>query len=111
MLNPKLEGVTFLGNVMFADDGVQAFTKRFQEKYKVKPDSMTIHGYEIIKTLDEALKHTNSTVPATLGAYFYKMKRENSLYGTIEFDQNGDMINPQVVVKTIRDGRIVEEVE
>lgn len=104
---PELEGATFFGSVNFQDEKVQDFVRRFQEKYGKKPDSLAIYGYETVMTLINALENTASRLPSDLARTIRNTPR-NSLYGRLEFDQKGDLINPQIVVKKILGGRITE---
>jgi hypothetical protein len=58
-------------------------------------------------TLINGLENTTSRLPSDL-AHTIRNTTRNSLYGRLEFDQKGDLVNPQIVVKKISDGRITE---
>jgi branched-chain amino acid transport system substrate-binding protein len=106
---PELEGATFFGNVDFSDETVKAFSERFFQRYQVKPDSLAVHGYETVMTLFEGYEKAG-TANITSVSDSLKENVRSSLYGKIQFDSNGDLMSPQIVVKRIQNGTIIEKI-
>lgn len=86
-----LEGAVFL-SPFFAtnpDPAIQAFTKKYKEKYDAVPDQFAADGYDSIYVIKAALEKAGSTESADLIKAMTEIEVKG-ITGTVTFDANGE---------------------
>ncbi len=100
-----VEGLIFSSN--FADESdnpeVVDFVRRFEEKYKEKPNSYAAEGYEGVRFVGMAFDECGKDY-ACIKNYLSTIKDANSLFGKISFNVDGD-VSYNFFLKAIVDGK------
>ncbi len=84
---------------------MKEFAKRYQEKYGKSPVIYVATCYDGYRLLAEALRSGATTGPA-IRDFLYKVKNYEGITGTINFDQDGQVIWAAKFM-VVRDGRLV----
>lgn len=102
------EGSVFLGAFVATnpDPAVQAFVKKYKEKYNMEPDTFAALAYDqmyvIAKAMEKAAEKgavTRESLREAMAASNYK-----GITGTVTFDKKGDWVRPYLYV-TVKDGK------
>ena len=103
-----LEG-SFFSTHVSADDPspiIQNFIKKYQEKYKSKPDAMAFLAYDAGLILSEAIKRAGDTGGEKIKNELAKIKDFQGVTGLISINEQRNAIKPAVVLE-IKDGKFV----
>lgn len=103
-----LEG-SFFSTHVSADDpspNIQNFIKKYQEKYKSKPDAMAFLSYDAGMILFDAIKKANSTEGEKIKNELAKTKDYPGVTGIITINEQRNAVKPAVVME-IKDGKFV----
>lgn len=103
-----LEG-SFFSTHVSADDPsptIQNFIKKYQEKYKSKPDAMAFLAYDAGLILSEAIKRAGDTSGEKIKNELAKIKDFQGVTGLITINDQRNAIKPAVVLE-IKDGKFV----
>ncbi len=95
---PAVEGwyATIAAPYVFDDPKVEAWLKRFQEKFGRAPESYSVTAYDAVQVILDAIKRVAATgQPVTRAAVRDAIQAThlNTLQGEVSFDQNGDIEN------------------
>lgn len=82
---------------------VQAFVKKFHDKYGEPPDDMAALGYDSAMILAEAIKRAGTTEGDKLRDAIAATRNHPGITGNITLDENRNAAKPAVIL-TIRDG-------
>jgi branched-chain amino acid transport system substrate-binding protein len=105
---PAVEGwyATIAAPHVTDDPKVAEFSKRYEERFKLKPDDYTITAYVAGQVIIEAAKdlvaQKKEVTRDAVREAIQNIKLKNSLLGQIEFDENGDLKNKIISVFQIR---------
>lgn len=83
---------------------VQAWVKKYQEKYKVVPDALATLGYDATNLLINAIITSGSDDTAKIQAAMAATKDFKSVSGNVTFDKDGNPIKSAAVIQ-IKDGK------
>ncbi|MFZ1462119.1 MAG: ABC transporter substrate-binding protein [Ignavibacteria bacterium] len=103
-----LEG-SFFSTHVSADDpspNIQNFIKKYQEKYKSKPDAMAFLAYDAGMILFDAIKKANSTEGEKIKNELAKVKDYPGVTGIITINEQRNAVKPAVVME-IKGGNFV----
>lgn len=103
-----LEG-SFFSTHVSADDpspNIQNFIKKYQEKYKAKPDAMAFLAYDAGMILFDAIRKANSTEGELIKNQLAKTKDYPGVTGVITINEQRNAIKPAVVME-IKGGNFV----
>ncbi|MBV6477349.1 MAG: Leu/Ile/Val-binding protein [Ignavibacteria bacterium] len=103
-----LEGCFFSTHVSADDPSpiVQNFIKKYQEKYKSKPDAMAFLAYDAGLILSEAIKRAGDTNGEKIKNELGKIKDFQGVTGLITINDQRNAVKPAVVLE-IKDGKFV----
>lgn len=82
------------------------FQQLYKEKYGQEPVFLSDFGYDTLNIIVEAIKKGNYN-GEIIKNYLYSMKDYSGASNIISFDENGDLINPLFILKTIKNGQFV----
>jgi branched-chain amino acid transport system substrate-binding protein len=77
----------------------QAYSKKYQEKYRVEPDFFSSWSYDAVYLLSNAMKSANSTKADAIRAAVLDVKGYKGVEGTYSFAPNGDGLHGYNVTK------------
>jgi branched-chain amino acid transport system substrate-binding protein len=101
----KLGGDSLYGTYSVADfvpaasPEAQAFTKKYQEAFKLEPDFFSSWSYDGVYLLANAIKAANDTKPEAIRKALLGVKGYKGVEGTYVFDDKGDGLHGYNVVK------------
>jgi len=104
------EGAYFLGAFVATnpDPAVQAFVKKYKEKYGMEPDTFAALAYDQGYVLKSAMEKaaakgaiTRENIRDAMAATNYK-----GITGTVTFDDKGDWVRPYLFI-TVKDGKFI----
>jgi len=98
----------FVGSAFYPDrkeKKVQHFVKAFSDRYKTIPDSKAAQGYDAMKLLAWAMEKAQSTVPSRIANALRATKGWEGATGTHTFAENGDIVEDEIFIKEVRNGR------
>ncbi|MDD3853383.1 MAG: ABC transporter substrate-binding protein [Syntrophomonadaceae bacterium] len=106
-LGDKAEGVVIVTTYSpeYLSSELQGFIKRYQQKFNEKPDIWAIQGYESLQLITRAIDATDSCSPTVIAEYLHDMKKQESVLGTISFNENGELEGRGIYTKVIIDGQ------
>ncbi|MEK6888615.1 MAG: ABC transporter substrate-binding protein [Nanoarchaeota archaeon] len=81
------------------------FTKKFEAKYNAKPDAYSAEGYEGFKLTALAFIECGKDNEC-IKDYLTNLKDYESVFGSLSFDENGD-VEYKFFMKTVRNGSFV----
>jgi branched-chain amino acid transport system substrate-binding protein len=85
---------------------VEAFVRKFEERYRAAPDLYAAHGYDALQVIYEAWRQ-GGTSPLSFGKGLRAVREMAGVTGTLQFDEKGDVKKfPHVYV--VRDGRALD---
>ena len=90
------------------DANVQAFVKKYKEKYNMEPDTFAALGYDQMYVLAKAMEKAGEKGTVTRESVRVAMTETNykGVTGTVTFDDKGDWVRPYNYI-TVRDGQFV----
>ncbi|MGV3625934.1 MAG: ABC transporter substrate-binding protein [Archangium sp.] len=97
----SVEG-SYVSNHYSSDDPsprVQDFIKRYEAKFKVRPDSLAALGYDSAGVVIEALKRAPDSTGPKLREAIAQTKDYPGVAGTITLDEKRNPVKPAVVLK------------
>jgi branched-chain amino acid transport system substrate-binding protein len=102
--NPNIDK-NLLEGIVFVNWEVQpeAFSKKFEEFYKIKPAKSADRSYDALYVLFDAISNSKDSV----NKYIEKNKF-TTVNGTIVFNENHEVENLPVSLQLIKDGKIVD---
>lgn len=101
---------TFVGSTFRVDDprpDAQAFLAAFERKYGKMPDAEAAQGYDTVMVLVRGMREAGSTVPDEIAEALRSMAPWNGATGQYAFDDKGDLVDREILIKVVRDGRLV----
>ena len=101
---------TFVGSTFRADDPrpeARAFQAAFLEEYGKPPDAEAAQGYDTVMVLAQAMREADSTAPDDVAAALRTMPPWSGVTGEYAFDDKGDLLDREILIKVVRDGRLV----
>lgn len=106
VLGEDAEGIVIATLYNPTEQGPQLveFQKRYQQKYQKEPDVWAIQGYDSLYLLAQAIKETNSASPTVLADYLRNMEAWESVWGSITFNQQGEVQGRTVYKKQVVNG-------
>jgi len=101
-----LEGCFFSTHVSAEDPNpaVQAFIKKYKERYKIEPDAYSFLGYDAVMLMADAIKRAGSTDGDKIRIELAKTKEFKGVTGNITMNEQRNAIKPAVVLE-IKDGK------
>ncbi len=87
------------------DPKVKTFVKKYKEKYGKNPDMLAADSYDAIFIVKEAIEKGGYSGESIRNA-LYHINNFQGVNGTINFDQNGDVVRP-LAIKTVKDGKFI----
>ncbi len=82
------------------------FENLYQNRYQKEPPFLADFGYDALMVVAEAVKSGYSD-SAGIKNFLYRLRDYQGASNRISFDQNGDLINPALAFKTIKNGKFV----
>lgn len=102
------EGAVFLGAFVASnpDPAVQAFVKKYKEKYNMEPDTFAALAYDQMYVIAKAMEKAAEKGAVTRESLKEAMAGSNfkGITGTVTFDAKGDWVRPYLYV-TVKDGK------
>jgi branched-chain amino acid transport system substrate-binding protein len=81
------------------------FVKKYEEKYKSKPEAYAVYGYASARVALDAIKRANKKDREAIRKAVSETKEENGVLGTWSFDANGDTTNTSMSGNTVKGGK------
>ena len=85
-----------------SDPNTKIFTRNYQKRYGMVPDTWAAFGYDAVFLLDEAFRRARSTVPLVVASFLRFMEDRRSVMGTYSFTRNGDITGKRFFFKVVR---------
>lgn len=82
------------------------FIEKFEKKFGVAPDWASSHSHDAVVVIAEAMKKGGATGTGIKKA-IDSQKYFEGVTGKIVFDENGDVIDKPVTIKTVKEGKFV----
>ena len=93
------------GGVSTAQEaGLNAFTKRYQQRYNVPLQSYAPYAYDAVMVLAKAMQTARSSEPGRFLPALAAVRHEG-VTGSIAFDQRGDLRDAAMTIYTFRKGK------
>ncbi len=94
-----------------APEKVQAFAKKFKEKYNSDPAGYDIYGYDFANIVASAIQKAGSTDKEKIIETMHKSSVPGLLIPEYKFDENGDVVNAPLYIYTVEKGqfKLVEQ--
>ncbi len=86
-------------------DETQRFVKAFRKQYKTMPGPYAAQGYDAVNLLAAAIKKSDATDSAAIAKELHRLKDWPGVTGYHTFDNQGNDIGAQVVMKIQREGK------
>ena len=84
--------------------GVEAFTQRYQQRYKIPLQTYAPHAFDAVMVFATAMQAANSSDPAKFLPALAAVRYEG-VTGSIAFDANGDLKDAALTLYTYRKGK------
>ncbi|MGJ9419050.1 branched-chain amino acid ABC transporter substrate-binding protein [Massilia sp. CMS3.1] len=84
--------------------GLNAFTQRYQQRYKIPLQTYAPYAYDAVMVFAKAMQTANSSDPAKFLPALAAVKHEG-VTGSIAFDPKGDLHNAAMTIYTFRKGK------
>ncbi len=113
--NYGIEGEALLEKAGNAAEGIyytsvkmdEKFIQDFKEQYKDYPNIPSPLGFDIMKTIIEAIKRANTTTDIIkIKNELYRIDNLKGAFGNIMVDKKGDS-EPEIIFKTVKNGEFV----
>ncbi len=82
------------------DERTRSFVSSFTKAYGMAPDLFAVYSYDAVGILAYAIEHSDNT-PKGIKEALYKIKGFPGVTGNISFDENGDVMLPMGIKKSI----------
>jgi branched-chain amino acid transport system substrate-binding protein len=86
--------------------GLNAFTQRYQQRYKLPVQSYAPYAYDGVMVFAKAMQTANSSDPAKFMPALAAVRHEG-VTGSIAFDRKGDLRDAAMTIYTFRKGKKV----
>jgi branched-chain amino acid transport system permease protein len=86
--------------------GSQEWAKAYVERFKVEPSYHAVQAYVSLKMLADAIKRAGTTDRTAIRDAIRQTKIEDSIFGPISFDENGQNDHP-VAITQVQNGKFV----
>jgi branched-chain amino acid transport system substrate-binding protein len=86
--------------------GLNAFTQRYRQRYKLPVQSYAPYAYDAVMVFAKAMQTANSSDPAKFMPALAAVRHEG-VTGSIAFDQKGDLRDAAMTIYTFRKGKKV----
>jgi len=86
--------------------GLNAFTQRYQQRYKLPVQSYAPYAYDAVMVFAKAMQTANSSDPAKFLPALAAVRHEG-VTGSIAFDRKGDLRDAAMTIYTFRKGKKV----
>ncbi len=104
------EGAIFLGAFVATnpDPAVQAFVKKYKEKYNMEPDTFAALAYDQMYVVAKAMEEAAAKGTISRENIREAMAKTNykGITGAVQFDDKGDWVRPYLYI-TVKDGKFV----
>jgi branched-chain amino acid transport system substrate-binding protein len=84
--------------------GLNAFTQRYQQRYKIALQTYAPYAYDAVMAFAQAMQTANSSDPAKFLPALAAVRHEG-ITGSIAFDQKGDLRDAAMTIYTFRKGK------
>jgi branched-chain amino acid transport system substrate-binding protein len=84
--------------------GLNAFSQRYQQRYKIPLQTYAPYAYDAVMVFAQAMQTANSSDPAKFLPALAAVRHEG-VTGTIAFDQKGDLRDAAMTIYTFRKGK------
>lgn len=84
--------------------GMDAFTRRYEQRFKLPLQTYAPYAYDAVMTLATAMQQARSSKPAVYLPLLAKIQYQG-VTGTIAFDTHGDLRNAALTLYTYRNGK------
>ena len=84
--------------------GLNAFTQRYQQRYKIPLQTYAPYAYDAVMVFAKAMQTANSSDPARFLPALAAVRHEG-ITGSIAFDQKGDLRDAAMTIYTFRNGK------
>ena len=84
--------------------GLNAFTQRYQQRYKIPLQTYAPYAYDAVMVFAKAMQAANSSDPAKYLPALSAVRHEG-VTGSIAFDQKGDLRDAAMTIYTFRKGK------
>jgi branched-chain amino acid transport system substrate-binding protein len=84
---------------------MKKFITQFRGAYSSDPDIAAAQGYEAVMILAAGISNAGDIVPSDIARALHAIKSFHGLTGELSFDENGDVIGKQFIMKVVKDGR------
>lgn len=85
---------------------VQSFNLRFAARYQKRPDAWAAQGYDALNMLAHAVRGAQSTDSQAIAKRLHAMPTWYGVTGPHDFDDQGDVVNKEMVPKVVRNGKL-----
>jgi branched-chain amino acid transport system substrate-binding protein len=82
-----------------ASPEAQAYTKKYQDKYRIEPDFFSSWSYDAVYLISNAIKTANSTKSDAIRTAVLGIKGYKGVEGTYNFAPNGDGLHGYNITK------------
>lgn len=102
----ELAGIAFvtpLSEIPSAVEGIEEWRQRFEQRFGERPTYVAAYGYDTGRIVVAAYDETGEVTPESIRAVL----PFNGIVGTIELDEDGDLMTTLAVARVTEDGQIV----
>ena len=85
----------------------QEFFNKFKQKYGIEPDWAATHGGDAAVVALDCILKFNAKTGEEIKKCIDSQREFDGVTGKIVFDENGDVIEKQIVIKTIKGGKFI----
>ena len=80
---------------------IQDYVRRFRRKYAHFPTSISLNVFSILQVIEEAIS-AGKRSPEEMKKYILHKGSFTTQFGTVSFDQNGDVVSQLYFIKNIK---------
>jgi branched-chain amino acid transport system substrate-binding protein len=104
LVDDKVYCVVAGGVAGVQEAGLNAFTQRYQQRYKIPLQTYAPYAYDAVMVFAKAMQTANSSDPARFLPALAAVRHEG-VTGSIAFDQKGDLHDAAMTIYTFRKGK------
>ena len=104
LVDDKVHCVVAGGVGAVQEAGLNAFTQRYQQRYKIPVQTYAPYAYDAVMVFAKAMQKANSSDPARFLPALAAVRHEG-ITGSIAFDQKGDLRDAAMTIYTFRKGK------
>ncbi|MFH0729435.1 MAG: ABC transporter substrate-binding protein [Pseudomonadota bacterium] len=97
--------VSTVFNAVDSDPDTRIFTKNFQDRYGIAPDTWSALGYDAIHLLCDAFRRAGSAVPLVVASYLRFIEDRHSVMGKYSVTEDGNITGKKFFFKVVRSGK------